>query len=68
MPHDQLTSVQNMRRFDPTYDEQHAKGRDPVHRPTEHFQARWIDPVRILDDHQHRILACPSRDLRHQRF
>ena len=26
--------------------------------PTEHFQARGVGPMRILEDHQHRILAC----------
>ena len=30
---------------------------NPVHRPAEHFQARRIDPMRILDDHQHRSLS-----------
>ena len=39
------------------HDQQHAKGRDPVHGPTEHFQARGVGPMRILEDHQHRILA-----------
>ena len=51
-----------------SYDQQHVKGCDPVHRPAEHFQARRIDPMRILEDHQHRIVACQSRKLRHQRF
>ncbi len=40
------------------HDQQHAKCRNPVHRPTEHFQARGVGPMRILEDHQHRILAC----------
>ena len=34
------------------HDKQHAKGRDPVHRPTERFQARGVAPMRILEDHQ----------------
>ena len=36
------------------------KGLDPVHRPTEHFQARGVDPMRILEDHQHRIVGAPA--------
>ena len=36
-------------------DQQHAKGSYPVHRSTEHFKARGIGPVRILEDHQHGI-------------
>src|ERR1700730_8434805 len=51
-----------------SYDEQHVKGCDPVHRPAEHFEALRIDPMRILEDHQHGILACQSRELRHQCF
>ena len=50
------------------YDQQHRKGFNPVHGPTERFQARRIDPMRILEDHQHRLLACQSRELRRQRF
>ena len=42
--------------------------RDPVHRPTEHFQARGVDPMRILEDHQHRILPRQRLDLRSERF
>ena len=34
-----------------SYDEQHWKSFNLVHRPTEHFQARRIDPMRIFDDH-----------------
>ena len=37
------------------HDQQHAKSSDPVHRPTEHFQARGVGPMRILENHQHRI-------------
>ena len=37
---------------------------DPVHGPTERFQARRVGPMRILEDHQHRILARQRLDLR----
>ena len=30
---------------------------DPVHCPTEHFKARRINPMHVLKDHQHRMLA-----------
>ena len=51
-----------------SYDEQHRKGFNSVHRPTEHFQARGVDPMRIFDDHQHRLLSSQSRELCRQRF
>jgi hypothetical protein len=50
------------------YDEQCAKGPNPVNDPTEKFQARGVGPMRILEDHQHRILACEGRELRDERF
>ena len=40
-----------------SYDEQRRKAFNSVHRPTEHFQTRRIDPMRIFEDHQHRIAA-----------
>ena len=46
-----------------SYDEQHRKGFNSVHRPTERFQARGVGPMRILEDHQHRLLACQPRNL-----
>ena len=39
------------------HDEQNGKGSDPVHRPAERFQARGVDPMGILQDHQHRVLS-----------
>jgi hypothetical protein len=37
--------------------QQHAKLRDPVHQSTEHLQGRGIDPMGVLENHQHRIVA-----------
>jgi len=37
------------------HDQQHGKHRDLVHNPTQHFQARGVGPMRILENHQHRI-------------
>ena len=51
-----------------SYDEQHRKGFNSVHRPTERFQARGVDPMRILEDHQHRLLSSQSRELCRQGF
>ena len=48
--------------------QQHAKCRNAVHHPTEQFQARGIGPMRILEDHQHRILACQGLHLRKPRY
>ena len=45
------------------HDQQHAKGPNPVHGPTEHFQARGVSPMRILEDHQHRILLRDSASI-----
>jgi hypothetical protein len=51
-----------------SYDEQHWKSFNLVHRSIEHFQARRIDPVCIFDDHQHRSLSSQSRELCRQGF
>ena len=45
------------------YDQQHTKGRDPIHDPTQQFEARGIGPMSILENHQNRILACKGPDL-----
>ena len=50
------------------HDQQHAKTRDPVHRPTERFQAGGVGPMRVLEDHQHRTLARQRLHLRNERF
>jgi hypothetical protein len=50
------------------YDKQNGKRSNPVDHPTEYFQARGVDPMRILQDHQYRLPACQSRELRGQRF
>jgi hypothetical protein len=39
------------------HDQQHTKGRDPGHHLTEHLQGRGIDPMGVLENHQHRIVA-----------
>ena len=36
-------------------DQQHRKGFNPVHGPADRFQARRIDPMGILKNHQHRL-------------
>jgi len=45
------------------HDQQRAKCRDPVRRPTEDFQACGVGPVRILEDHQHWTLLSQCLDL-----
>src|SRR5262249_3236300 len=48
-------SYPGRREFRPeVHDQHHAKGPNPVHRLTKHFQARGVDPMHILKDHQHR--------------
>ena len=29
-------------------------GRDPIHCSTEYFQARWVGPMRVIEDHEDR--------------
>ena len=50
------------------YEQQHAKGSYPVYDPAKHFQAGRVGPMRILEDHQHRILACQCFHLGNERF
>jgi hypothetical protein len=50
------------------HDQQHRKGLDPSHHPTDDFQTRGVDPMRILDDHQHGIFASSGHELRHKCF
>jgi hypothetical protein len=45
------------------HDQQHAKQGDPIHHPTERLQARGIDPMRVLQDHQYRTQPCQGFDL-----
>jgi hypothetical protein len=48
--------------------QQHAKGPYSVHRATDRFQARGVDPMCILEHHQHWIAARQRLKLRSQRF
>ena len=45
-------------------DQQHAKGSNPVHCSAKGFQARRVDPMRILEDHQHGVGARQRLHLR----
>ena len=46
----------------------HPKSPHPVYRPTERFQACGVDPMCILEDHQHWISARQRLQLRSKRF
>ena len=50
------------------YDQQDAAGRGPIHSPAEYLQTGGIGPMRILEDHQHRVFACKRLDRPTQRF
>src|SRR5438105_1926241 len=39
------------------HDQHHAKRSNPVNDAAERFQSSWISPMRIFEDHQHRLLA-----------
>ena len=41
-----------------SYDEARPKVFNSVHSPVERLKARRINPMYILEDHQHRLLAC----------
>ncbi len=40
------------------YEQQYTKATNPVHDAAKQFQGRGVGPMRILEDHQHRTLAC----------
>jgi hypothetical protein len=50
------------------HDQEHVKGCDSVHDPTEHFQAGGITPMCILKDHQHRTLVRQFLHLGNERL
>jgi hypothetical protein len=35
-------------------DQQHADGFDPINATTQRFQTRGVNPMNVLEDHQHR--------------
>src|SRR6476660_1028448 len=51
-----------------SYNEQRRESFNAIHRPVERLKTRRIDPMYILEGHQHRLLACQSRNLRCQGF
>jgi hypothetical protein len=50
------------------HDQQRAKAPNAVHRPAERFEARRVNPLRILEDHQNWTGARQSLDLRNERL
>jgi hypothetical protein len=50
------------------YEQQRAMGRDPTHYPTDQFEAGWVGPMRILEDHQHGTFAGKRLDLSKSAF
>jgi hypothetical protein len=50
------------------HDQKRAMGGDPAHRAPEHFQARGIAPMHILEDHQHGSRARQRLYLRDERL
>jgi hypothetical protein len=51
-----------------SYDEQRRKSFNAIHRSVERLKTRRIDPMHILEDHQHRAMACQSGKLCRQGF
>jgi len=50
------------------HEQQNPERVDLVHQPAEHFQARRIGPMRVLEDHQDRRVARDHLGLADQRF
>jgi hypothetical protein len=48
--------------------QQHTQGPKAVNDPADSFEARGIHPMRVLDDHQHRILPGQRLHLANKRF
>ena len=42
------------------HDQQYPKAANPVDDPTKHFKARGVGPMRVFEDHEHRILPSHS--------
>src|SRR6476660_1095989 len=51
-----------------SYNEQRRESFDAIHRPVERLQTRRIDPMYILEDHQHRAMDCQPGKLCRQGF
>ena len=49
-------------------DKQHAKRSVSCPRPDRAFQACGVDPMHVLENHQHRILDATAPPLRSERF
>ncbi len=49
-------------------DEQHRNAADAFDGLTQHFKARGIGPIDILEDHEHRLAACQHRELQSKGF
>ena len=54
--------------YEGVHNQHHAKRFCFAHGSTESFQARGVDPMNILKDHQHRISARQRLQLRSERF
>ena len=48
--------------------EQHWKSLNSINSPIKRLKTRRIDPMHILENHQHRLLACQRRELWRQSF
>ncbi|MET0679084.1 MAG: hypothetical protein ABW175_25065, partial [Bradyrhizobium sp.] len=47
---------------------QEPMARSQIHRPGKQFEAGWIGPMRVFENHQYRIDPSQRRDLRVKRF
>ena len=41
---------------------------EPIHSPTQHFEARWVYPMQILENHQYRLGMRQRLQLNRKRF
>jgi hypothetical protein len=48
--------------------QQHSECSQPIHRAPNRFQARWVNPMHVLENHQHRLGSRQRLQLRGKRL
>ena len=50
------------------HNQKHRQAAHTLYGEIKQLARRRVDPMRVLEDHQHRLLACQALDLPDQRF
>ena len=48
--------------------QQHRPVRDPIYHAVQQFTRTWVDPVKVIEHHQHRLLPGKTFNLPQQRL